>query len=82
MMPSVHLFSNLDTVAGKLRGGTLVYKNRKSVTKIQIGFGLGTPLPLETSAVLSQIGDEEKRDESGEIEKLRCRVAELLAIGY
>ena len=32
--------------------------------KKNFDFGLGTPLPLETSAVLSQIGDGEKRDES------------------
>ena len=53
MMPSVQFFPNLDTVAGKLKGGTLAYKNRKSDTKIPNGFGLGTPPPLETSAARS-----------------------------
>ena len=64
MMQSVYFLWRLDTVAGKLEGGTLAYKNRKIHREITNGFGLGTPLPLETSAVLSQIGDEEKRDES------------------
>ena len=63
-------------------GATGAYKNGKNPSFLLFDFGLGTPPPLETSAVLSQIGDEEKRDESGEIQKLRCRVAELLAIGY
>ena len=62
--PSVHLFSLLDTETGKLMGGTGAYKNGENPSFLLFDFGLGTPPPLETSAVLSQIGDEEKRDES------------------
>ena len=60
----MYLFSHLATVAEKLEGDTSAYKNRKIGTNENFEFGLGTPLPLETSAVLSQIGDGEKRDES------------------
>ena len=62
--PPVHFFSLLDTETEKLMGATGAYKNRKNPSFLVFEFGLGTPLPLETSAVLSQIGDEEKRDES------------------
>ena len=61
--PSVQFVSLLDTGTEKLMGVTGAYKNRKIPTFLVFDFGLGTPLPLETSAVLSQIGDEEKRDE-------------------
>ena len=57
-------FSLLDTETEKLMGATGAYKNGEIPTFLLFEFGLGTPLPLETSAVLSQIGDEEKRDES------------------
>ena len=45
-------------------GGTGAYKNGENPSFLLFDFGLGTPPPLETSAVLSQIGDEEKRDEN------------------
>ena len=65
MTPSVQFFLEFRDSGGKVEGGgTLAYKNRKNDRNLPTGFGLGTPLPLETSAVLSQIGDEEKRDES------------------
>ena len=64
--PSVHFFSLLDTETEKLMGATGAYKNQKNPSFLLFEFGLGTPLPLETSAVLSQIGDEEKR-----VERLR-----------
>ena len=64
--PSVHLFSLLDTETEKLMGATGAYKNQKNPSFLLFEFGLGTPLSLETSAVLSQIGDEEKR-----VERLR-----------
>ena len=62
--PSVHFLTLLDAGTGKLMGGTGAYKNGENPTFLLFDFGLGTPPPLETSAVLSQIGDEEKRDES------------------
>ena len=62
----MYFLLRLDTVAGKLEGVTGAYTNRKSNIDKNFEFGLGTPLPLETSAVLSQIGDEEKR-----VERLR-----------
>ena len=64
ILQSEHFLMHLDTGAKKLMGQTGAYKNRKNHRSENFEFYMGTPLPLETSAVLSQIGDEEKRDES------------------
>ena len=61
--PSVQFVLLLDTGTEKLMGATGAYKNGEIPSFLVFDFGLGTLLPLETSAVLSQIGDEEKRDE-------------------
>ena len=57
---------HLDTAAEKLKGVNGAYKNRKNDTNEISDLDGAPPLPLETSAVLSQRLEGEKR-----VERLR-----------